>query len=197
MRVIGRWERTLGQMQPWALASAVLAPVALATGVVVGASRQPFAYSSVNNSISALAEHGASDRWIMTAALAVLGACYVVTAIGLTESNPAGRWLFALGGVATVVVAALPQPAAGHVPAASIAFAALAIWPAFSGLPTRRVGVAGAALLVALLGWFGWQLGGQWLGLTERFLAGAESLWPLLVVIALMLRDRRRGLPAT
>jgi hypothetical membrane protein len=184
-------------MHSWALVSAVLAPVALVTGDIVGASRQPFGYSSVHNSISALAEHGASDRWIMTAALAVVGACYVITAIGLTESNPSGRWLFALGGVATVVVAALPQPAAGHVPAAGIAFAALAIWPAFSGLPTHPMGVAGTVLLVALLGWFGWQLGGQWLGLTERFVARAESLWPLVVVIALMLRDRRRELPAT
>lgn len=183
-------------MHSWALASAVLAPVALATGVVVGASRQPFAYSSVRDSISALAEHGASDRWIMTAALAVVGACYVFTAIGLTESNPSGRWLFALGGVATVVVAALPQPTAGHVPAAGIAFVALAIWPALSGLPTRRVGVGAAALMVILLGWFGWQLGGQWLGLTERVLAGAESLWPLLLASALLRRDRH-PLPAT
>jgi len=184
-------------MHSWAFASAVLAPVALVTGDIVAASRQPSGYSSVRNSISALAENGASDRWIMTAALAVVGACYVVTAIGLGESNPAGRWLFALGGVATVVVAALPQPHAGHVPAAGIAFVALAIWPAFSGLPTPLTGVAGTVLLLALLGWFGWQLGGQWLGLTERFLARSESLWPLLVVIALMLRDRRRRMPAT
>jgi len=40
-------------------------------------------------------------------------------------------------------------------------------------------------VLVALLVWFGAELrGGGQVGLAERVLAGAESLWPLVVVLA-------------
>ncbi|MDQ2848357.1 MAG: DUF998 domain-containing protein, partial [Actinomycetota bacterium] len=78
--------------------SAGVAPMALAAGTVIGASKQPAAYSSVRNTISALAARDASDRWIMTTGLAIVGVCYILTAIGITDSPPVGRWLFALGG---------------------------------------------------------------------------------------------------
>ncbi|MDQ6659283.1 MAG: DUF998 domain-containing protein [Actinomycetota bacterium] len=172
----------------WALASAGVAPIALTAGEIIGAAKQPTGYSSVRNSISALAERGATDRWIMTAALVILGVCYILTAVGVTDCPSLARWLLALGGAATVVVAALPQPSAGHVPAAAIAFVALAVWPAVSLLPSRPIAFGVTVLLIGLLLWFGLQLSGGWLGLTERFLVTAEALWPLALTLTLFLR---------
>lgn len=127
----------------------------------------------------------------MTVGLAVLGICHLLTASGLPEARPAGRVLLALGGVATVAVAALPQPAAGHVPAATAGFVALALWPAFADAPSRVAARVATVVLLALLGWLGLQLNGELLGLTERFVAGAESLWPLAVVVVLLRRNAR------
>ncbi len=171
-------------MRKWTLASASLAPVALIGGWTAAAARQPPSYDAVRDTISALAEHGAADRWIMTAGLAVLGVCHLVTASGLSEATPAGRVLLAVGGAATVVVAMAPQPSVGHVPAAAVGFVALAVWPAAAGVPGRRSAFLASAVLLALLVWSAAELrGGELVGVSERFLAGAQALWPLLVVL--------------
>lgn len=175
------------------MASSVVAPVALIGGWTLAAARQRPGYRPVHDTISALAARDASDRWIMTFGLAVLGICHVVTASGLTEARAAGRVLLALGGAATVAVAALPQPAAGHVPAAAAGFVALALWPVFSEAPSRVAGRAATVVLLVLLGWFGLQLNGELLGLTERFVAGAEALWPLAVVVSVLRRNARQS----
>ncbi len=93
-----------------------------------------------------------------------------------------------------MLVAASPQPHPLHAPAAGIAFVALASWPAISLLPSRPIAWGVTALLIVLLCWFGLQLGGGWLGLTERILAGAEALWPLALAITLCARRRTAGL---
>jgi hypothetical membrane protein len=188
----------------WAVASAALAPVVLVGGWTVAASRQPPGYDAVRQTISALAAHGAADRWIMTTALAALGACHVMTALGLRPAEPAGRWLLAIGGMATLLVAAVPQPARGssslHLGAATLGFVTLALWPAVACwnaqplvLP-RRTGLLATAVLLALLGWLVVELGdGALLGLSERLLAGAQALWPLAVVLALRAPTARMG----
>lgn len=159
----------------------MLAPVSLIGGWTWAAARQPPGYDPVRDTISALAARGASDRWIMTVGLALLGACQLLTAAGFTELGPPARAVLGIGGVATVGVAALPQPDGGHVPAATLGFVALALWPVFSRLAGRRM--ATAALLV-LLAWLGYGLTSEHLlGLAERALAGAESLCPLLFVL--------------
>ena len=71
----------------WALASALLAPFAVIGGWTLAATRQPRGYSSVRDTISALAGHAATDRWIMTTGLVLLGLCHLVTAAGL-RSRP-------------------------------------------------------------------------------------------------------------
>ena len=82
-------ERDLEARVPWwALASSGAAPLLLVGGWTIAAGRQPAGFDSVRDTISALAARGATDRWIMTAALAGLGACYAVTGLGL---RPAGR----------------------------------------------------------------------------------------------------------
>jgi hypothetical protein len=187
----------------WALASAALAPVALIGGWTLAADRQPGHYRPLRQTISALAAEGATDRWIMTAGLATLGACHLVTALGLRPARPAGRWLLAAGGVSTLIVAAAPQPAHGsapvHLVAATVGFAALAGWPLAAArddgpVPLgRRAGLFATAVLLALYALLGAEIGsGGLLGLSERLLAGAEACWPLVVVLLL-----RRRPPAT
>jgi hypothetical membrane protein len=180
----------------WVLVSAAAAPVALIGGWTLAQTRQSAGFDPVIDTISALAARGADDRWIMTVGLFVLGVCHVVTAAGLTESARPGRMLLALGGAATIVVAASPQPAAAHIPAAAVSFGALALWPAFSALPDRRSGIVVTVVMLVLLAWLGFELrDGNQLGLSERLLAGFQALWPLVVVLVIV-RSRRRG-PST
>ena len=189
-----------GDVHRWALVSAGLAPVALIGGWTWAGSVQPGGYDPLRDTISALAAHGATDRWIMTIGLAVLGACHLVTAAGLSEIGVSSRALLALGGAATAGVSALPQPSAGHVPAAALGFVALAVWPAAARLPWRRAARGAAVLLVALLGWLVWQLhGGALIGVSERIVAGAEALCPLAFALAVFISQRQsmlRGRPA-
>ncbi|WP_428966571.1 DUF998 domain-containing protein [Micromonospora fluostatini] len=132
----------------WALASAVAAPILLVGGWTLGAARQPGGFDQLTGTISALAAVGATDRWIMTLGLAGLGLCHCVTAAGLRPLAPAGRALLALGGAATLAVAAFPLPAGGggsvpHTLAAAVAFGALALWPALAphaGPATEQAG---------------------------------------------------------
>ena len=178
------------------MVSAGVAPVALIGGWSLAASRQPASYHAVEDTISALAAHGATDRWIMTAGLAVLGVCHMTTASGLTEANISGRALLAAGGAATAAVAALPQPAAGHLPAAAVGFVALALWPAASRVPGPRAACMATAVLLVLLGWLAIELRrGHVVGLSERLLAGAEAFWPLVVALAFIWRQRHLAPP--
>jgi uncharacterized protein DUF998 len=190
----------------WALASALVAPIALIGGWTVAAGRQPGHYRPVRQTISALAAHGATDRWIMTAGLALLGAAHIVTALGLRPARVQGRWLLAAGGLSTLVVAAASQPvhgsAAVHVLAATIGFVALSLWPVAAGWPARtdgppvlrwRTSLTATVVLLVLLAWLAVETQAHdLLGLSERALAGAEALWPLAVVILL----RSRGAAA-
>jgi hypothetical membrane protein len=179
-------------MRSWTLASATVAPVALIGAWTWAAARQPPGFDPVRDTISALAAHGAADRWIMTAGLTGLGLAHLASALGLTEIGPTARALLAGGGAATLVVAARPQPDAGHVPAATVGFVLLALWPAVVAGPGRRVGRVVSAGLLALLGWLAIELDtGTGLGLSERVLAGAQSLVPLAAAIAIVAARRR------
>lgn len=128
----------------------------------------------------------------MTLGLAVLGVCHLMTAAGLTDAGRVSRALLAIGGAATIGVAALPQPSAGHGPAATVAFLALVVWPAASRLPWRWSARAATLALTVLLFWFAFELhGGELLGLSERVLAGAEALCPLAFAVACRQLKRR------
>ncbi|GAA1656968.1 DUF998 domain-containing protein [Actinoplanes couchii] len=156
--------------------------MALIGGWTLAAYRQPEGFDSTVDTISALAAIGAADRWLMSLALVVVGVCHVVTALGLTWVATPGRIVLGLGGVATALVAAFPLPMAGHGVVAAAAFGALAVWPAFD----RRRGepVLAAAVLLGLVGWFAVSLvTATHVGLAERVAAGAQALWPLVVVV--------------
>ncbi|RHA43540.1 DUF998 domain-containing protein [Cellulomonas rhizosphaerae] len=181
----------------WAIGSAVAAPVAMIGGWTLAASRQT-GFDSVTDTISDLAATSATDPWIMTTGLAVTGIAHIVTAAGLREVPTPARVLHAIGGAATLAVAALPvdaQPRA-HGIAASVGFGALALWPALAwrrgakGVLRPAVGIGASAVLVVLLGAFVVELqrDGDAVGLTERVVAGAQALWPLAVATALARR---------
>jgi hypothetical membrane protein len=178
----------------WGVVSAGTAPILLGGGLAAAQALQPPGYDPVRDTISALAAHGAADRWVMTSALAGLGVCHVITAVGLRPARSAGRTVLAAGGIATVMVAAFPQPATGnsvaHTVAATAAFAALALWPPFAArrassapLLAGSASVAASAILLGLVVWFAAELHGGQRGLAERAAAGAQALWPLAVVV--------------
>lgn len=171
------------------MASAAAAPVFLIGGWTAGAARQPDGFDSVTDTISALAAHGATDRWVMTAGLAGLGACHLVTALGLRLAAWPGRVVLGVGGVATMLVAAFPQPEGGsstaHFWAAATGFTTLAVWPALAW--RNRAGLATAAGLLGPVGWFAVELfsEGDVIGLSERVVAGSQALTPLATVVLL------------
>ena len=179
----------------WALASAGTAPVLLAGGLALAQARQPPGYDPVRDTISALAALGATDRWVMTSSLAGLGACHVLTAAGLYPARSFGRFVFAVGGVSTLMVAAFPQPVHGnsvaHTVAAVISFTALGLWPVFASrrppwtpLQTRVVSTSASVAMLGLVVWFAAEVHGGQRGLAERAAAGAEALWPLAFVVS-------------
>lgn len=192
----------------WAVLSATAAPVLLIGGWTVAATRQEADFDSVRDTISALAAYGATDRWIMTTALAGLGVCHVVTALGLRPAALPGRLTLAIGGLANIAVAAFPQPDDGsspaHVRAATVGFIALAGWPALAWRRDRPVphglslpiAVVAALVLLGLICWFASELYGEgdFVGLSERMAAGAQALWPLAVVILARRSKAARGL---
>jgi hypothetical protein len=194
----------------WGLVSSAVAPVLLVGGWTVAAGLQPGSFDAVAGTISSLAAEGAADRWVMTLALAGVGACHVMTGLALRPASSAGRLILMSGGAATVLVAAFPETAGdgGSLPHtfwAAAGFVALAVWPlAARGrgplVPAwlRPGACAGAAgVLLGLLVWFGTELigGGRQVGLAERVLAGAEAVWPLAVVLACRWSQSRARMP--
>ena len=183
----------------WGLVSSAVAPVLLVGGWTLAAGLQPGSFDAVADTISSLAAQGAADRWVMTLALAGVGACYVVTGLALRPAASAGRLILITGGAATVLVAVFPETAGdgGSLPHtfwATVGFVALAVWPLAAGrrgslVPAwlgQGVRAGAAGVLLGLLVWFGTELigGGGQVGLAERVLAGAEAVWPLAVILA-------------
>jgi len=186
----------------WAVGSAALASPILVGGWTLAAARQPAGYDSVRDTISALAGNGATDRWVMTSALAGLGACHIATAFGLLSARTAGRAVLAGGGVATLFVAGIPLPAEGnsraHAIAAGTSFLALGAWPVFAfrrstpnALLRVDASIAATGVLLGLVAWFVVETRSTRSGLAERAAAGAQALWPFVVVVAGRLAARR------
>ncbi len=190
------------QVRAVGLVSAAAAPVLLVGGWTLAASLRSDGYSAVRDTISALAQRGAPDRWVMTAAFGGLGVCHVVTAAALRGASGAGRLVLAAGGVATVLVAAFPLHADGgsseHGIVATIAFVALAAWPALAWRRRARAwalrrgpALTATALLAAGTVWFAVELDGPRVGLAERVAAGTQAVWPLVAVLSARAPARR------
>jgi uncharacterized protein DUF998 len=176
----------------WTIYSAAIAPVVLIGGWTLAGARQERPYNPWRQTISALAAHGATDRAIMTTGLFALGLCHLATAAGLVEAGLRARITLAVGGALTIAVAALPQPDGGHVPLATAAFVALALWPAFCTGPLRAVAGRATAVLIVEVIWLAAATADTslLLGLAERVAAGSQALCPL--IFALLIRSRGR-----
>ncbi|GAA4783724.1 hypothetical protein GCM10023200_16530 [Actinomycetospora chlora] len=179
------------------MALAAAAPVVLVVGGTVAQLAQPpGAYDAVRQTVSTLAGLGATDRWIMATTLAVVGALFVLVALGLRGVPRAARAVLGVGGVAAVVAALAAQPAHGssavHMTATVIAAVLFVLWP----LPLvadrdlaprlRRDSFVAVAAMTVALGWLCAQAwtDGTWLGVAERVLMLLETVWPIRVAVA-------------
>ena len=174
---------------------------------MIAGSVQPASYSPVRQTVSVLAGYAGTDRWIMTTALFLVGGCDLVTAAGLTGVRARARILLAIAGLASIGIAASPEPvhgsSPGHLAWTVLGAAAITLWPAFAarsllagpgGPAVLRVCAAAAvtAVLIALLGWLLFETqGGDMLGLAERLTTTAQTSWPFIVALALRRTPRR------
>jgi Protein of unknown function (DUF998) len=181
----------------WAVVSAGLAPVLATWGWLVADAVQPASYSPVRQTVSVLAGHAGTDRWIMTGALFLVGGCQLVTAAGLAGVGTPARILLAVAGLSSIGIAASPEPARGSTPQhlawTSLGAVAIAVWPA---LVARRAAAAADTeqlrpgrrdrRVMALLGWLVIETqGGSDLGLAERLFLSTATCWPFIVATTL------------
>jgi hypothetical protein len=169
----------------------------MVAGWSVAAALQPRPVDSLAEPVSALAAVGAADRWVMSLTFVVVGACVFVTGLALRPARVTGRLMLMAGAVAGMLVAANPEHPGTNLPVphmicAAAGCAGVVAWP--TGAWRRgpwvpwglrpAVSAGAAAVLLALVAWFGAELatGGGLAGLAERSFGGALALWPLAVV---------------
>jgi Protein of unknown function (DUF998) len=182
----------------WTVLSAGLAPVLATGGWLVAGAVQPASYSPIRKTVSVLAGHAGTDRWIMTGALFLVGGCQLVTAAGLVGLGVPARILLAVAGLSSIGIALSPEPVRGSTPQhlawTSLGAVAIAVWPAFVArrAPPRTLILSGygralvTAVFMALLGWLVIETqGGTDLGLAERLFLSTETCWPFIVAVAL------------
>jgi Protein of unknown function (DUF998) len=182
----------------WAVVSAGLAPVLATAGWLIADALQPASYSPIGKTISVMAGHAGTDRWVMTGALLLVGGCQLVTAAGLAGLRVPARILLAVAGLSSIGIAVSPEPVRGstaqHLAWTALGAAALAIWPAFVArrAPPRPLILSSygcavvTAVFMALLGWLVIETqGGSDLGLAERLFLSIETCWPFIVAITL------------
>jgi hypothetical membrane protein len=190
-----RWRASRAR---WALVSTALAPLVMIGAWLVAEALQPPSYSPLHSSISGLAAIGATDRWIVTGALFLVGACYCATAGCLPALRRPARIALLIAGISSVGIAVSPQPASGsnpmHLVWTCVGAAAITVWPAFTAsrapspplILRARVAVAVTVVFLAASAWLIAETQhGSALGLTERLVTGVQLSWPFLVALAL------------
>jgi hypothetical protein len=172
----------------WTVVSAGLSPVLATGGWLIADAVQPASYSPIRQTVSVMAGHAGTDRWIMTGALFLVGACQLVAAAGLADFGVPARILLAVAGLTSIGIAESPEPVSGSTPQhlawTSLGAVTLAVWPAFVArrAPPRPLILSGygravvTAAFMALLGWLVIQTqGGRDLGLAERLFLSTET----------------------
>jgi hypothetical protein len=192
------------RMPWWGVVSSMLAPVVLIGGWTAAADLQPVPFNALSRSISALAAQGMPYRWLITIVLLSVGACHVVTGLALRSAAEAGRIMLIFAGVSGMLIAANPQHISSGSPVHEIfsftGVVLMTLWPVAGmrldrGAPPalRPQAAWGYGLFtLGLLLWFTVELfGGAELGLAERVVTADQSLWPLIVVVSVLLAERR------
>ena len=188
----------------WVLVCAGLCATVLTSGWLIGQAVQPATYSPVHQTVSVLAGHAGAHRWIVTAALLLVGACYVLTATGLTALRGSARLGLVVAGIAAIGIALCPEPVVGsttqHMAFTTVGAATLAVWPALTvrrgsrapAIVSVRVAASATAVFMALLGWLFFEAQTDGLvGLAERIDLSVQAVWPWVVALALRRADRR------
>jgi hypothetical protein len=201
-----------GQTVPrWAIVSAGLTPILLTGGWLVAGALQPVSYNPIRETVSVLAGHAGTDRWVMTGALLLVGGCHLVTAAGLGAVRVQARVLLILAGLSSIGIAASPEPVVGSTPQhlawTSFGAVIISVWPAFAARPgspqplilSRRGSAAVTAVFLTLLCWLVIETqGGSYLGMAERLVSSVQTSWPFVVAVVLWrhaIRARRPELP--
>lgn len=189
-----------------AIVSAYLVPVIFIGGTTIAGLAWP-GYNAVHQTISELAAVDAPTRVFTTTVFVLAGLGHLVTVSFARGIGPAGRITYLVGALGSLAVAVFPLPAGGgrsveHNISAIVGFVLLAAWPLLGmrlrpGYPwvVRPIGsVLGTVVLTIFCLWFlaVWtSTSVPYVGLVERLAAGAESIWPAVVVTALAVRARR------
>jgi hypothetical membrane protein len=188
------------------IVSSVAAPVIFIGGMIVAQAVSP-QFDPARQTISELAALDAPTAVFMTVVFVLTGLCHLVTGAFATGIAAPGRIALALGGLLSFGVAASPLPTAAgtsdlHRLFAGLGFLVFTFWPVL-GLRRSRaypwlVRPWGAALGTALLAVFSVWFLAVWsqpelgyVGVIERLCGVAQSLWPAVVVIALVVTERR------
>jgi hypothetical protein len=188
--------------------SAILSPVLATGGWLAAGAVQPASYSPIRATVSVLAGHAGTDRWIMTWALFLVGGCQLLTAAGLAGVRVPARMLLVVAGLSSIGIAVNPEPAGGSTPQhlawTALGATAIAVWPAFvtRRAPSRPLILNShgravvTAVFLAMLGWLIIETqGGSDLGLAERLFLSTETCWPFIVTIALRQTTGRPAQP--
>jgi hypothetical membrane protein len=177
-----------------AVVCAAVLPVWLTGSWLLADAAQPPGFSAVRQTVSVTAGYGGTDRWIMTSALVVTAALYLVIVAGAPTITPAGRVALAVCGLAAAGIAAFPQPPHGstaqHLTCTAIGALALVAVPLLCA--RRRPAHWAESYAVALpvtavfVGLFLWMvsevIAGGLVGLAERIGPSIETCWPFVVV---------------
>ncbi len=199
--------RTARPVPGWVVGTALLTPVVLVGGWLIAGVLQPPSYSPMRQTMSVLAGQSGTDRWVMTAALLLVGSCQIATGAGLTAVRMPARMLLILTGLSTIGIAATPEPATGptarHLAFAVSCVVATAVWPVLvarrASAPSWILSVYGCALVTVIFaGLSCWLLiaardGGGYLGMVERLTSAIQGLFPLIVALALRYTARGAG----
>ena len=190
----------------WVIGTAVLGPAVLVVGWLIAGALQSSSYSPMRDTISVLAGYTGTDRWVMTAALLLVGSFHLATGAGLAAVRLPARLLLMLTGLSTLGIAATPELATGptsrHLAFAVSCVVTTAVWPVLvarrAPAPTRILSVYGCAAVTvffaALSSWLliAAQAGAGDLGLVERLTSAVQASFPLVVALALR-RAARAG----
>jgi hypothetical protein len=200
-RRASRWLSADRPVAGWVTVCAALSPALLTVAWLIGDAVQPASYSPVRQTVSVLAGYGATDRWIVTGAVYVIGVCHLATAAGMPVLTLRARVGLVVAGLAAIGIAASPQPATGssapHLVFTCIGAAAITLWPALAAQRRASASIfvsarVSAVVFVGFLILLAWtvvetQDGGS-LGLAERVSSAIQIGWPLAVAVSL-----RRG----